>query len=796
MHHRFLFAGTAAAALLAGCQATKPATTAATATVETLGTTAVPASEFAYVYRKNNSSDPAFGTKASVQEYLDLYTNFKLKVLAAEQRGLDTTQAFRQELDGYKQQLAQPYLTEKSVTDQLVREAYDRLSKEISASHLLVAVARDASPKDTLAAYEKALSLRRRITEGGENFNTVARENSDDPSARGSNGNGGKLGYFTAMQMVYPFESAAYATTPGQVSMPVRTSFGYHLIKVDNVRPAQGEIKVAHLMIRATPGMPAADSATAKKKVDELYTRLTRRNENWEKLVGQFSEDAGSAPNGGELPAFSTGRMIPSFEEAAFKLQKPGDIAPPVQTPYGWHIIKLIEKQPVPSFEAMEPTLKSKVSKDSRSELNRAAFLKRVRRENNFVELPAVKEYVLAKADTALVQGRFAYSAPAAATGKAGKNITDNSALFTIQGQPYLVKDFLTYAQQSQRPRAAGTEPRFAMQQLYDQYVDQRLTEYEKSNLENKYEDYRMLVKEYRDGILLFQLMDEKVWSKAIEDTTGLQQFFAANQANYQWGPRVQATVISAATPELRAKAQGYFPDPASRPGPEGAGEFYLPTTESIPAALKFQPRTATLLPASKAALEELAGHMLEADTTLILKVENPAKAKTTSTLISQRQKAVLDYLTSQGIGAGRVLAVRFVPLKNGRPQPKEYAASPDALLLSGITRNPAQIEQRLNEKNPLAVQIQQRSFAKGENKAADQFIDKAPGRYQTELDGRYYTVIITKQLPAGPKALNEARGQATSDYQNYLEKEWLEQLKAQNPVKINQREVDKLITR
>lgn len=789
MHHRFLFAGTAAA-LLAGCQATKPATTASAVPVETLGTTAVPAAEFAYVYRKNNGSDPAFGTKASVEEYLDLYTNFKLKVLAAEQRGLDTTQAFRQELDGYRQQLAQPYLTEKSVTDQLVREAYDRLSKEISASHLLVSVAPDAAPKDTLAAYEKAMSLRRRITEGGEDFNAVARENSDDPSARGASGNGGKLGYFTAMQMVYPFESAAYVTPAGQVSAPVRTRFGYHLIKVDNVRAAQGEIKVAHLMVRATPGMPAADSATAKKKVDELYARLARRNENWDKLVGQFSEDAGSAPNGGELPAFGTGRMIPSFEEAAFKLQKPGDIAPPVQTPYGWHIIKLLEKQPVPSFEAMEPTLKSKVSKDSRSELNRAAFLKRVRRENNFVEVPAVKEYVLAKADTSLIRGRFVYSPQSTLPKAAGKALTDNSTLFTIQGKPYPVQDFLTYVQQSQRPRPAGAEPRFVMQQLYDQYVDQRLTEYEKANLENKYEDYRMLVKEYRDGILLFQLMDEKVWSKAIEDTVGLQQFFAANQASYQWGPRVQATVISAATPAFRKQAQDYFPNPAELKTTATAS-MYLPVTEGIPAMLRFQPRTATLLPASKAALEELAGRMLEADTTMLVQAIASSRAKVPAKLAAQRQAAVEQYLVGQGVRAGRVKL-----MSGNGSQAKQYATATDVLLLTVMSRNPTLIEQRLNEKSPLAVQIQQRSFAKGENKAADQFLTSAPGLYQTEMDGRFYTVIIDKQLPAGPKALNEARGQATSDYQNFLEKEWLEQLKAQNPVKINRSEVDKLITR
>ncbi|HEX8350530.1 MAG TPA: peptidylprolyl isomerase, partial [Hymenobacter sp.] len=482
-------------------------------------------------------------------EYLDLYTNFKLKVLEAEQRGLDTTQAFKQELDGYKQQLAQPYLTEKSVTDQLVREAYDRMSKEISASHILIRVAPDADPKDTLAAYQKTLALRQRVA-GGEDFGKVAQEASEDPSARE---NAGKLGYFTAMQMVYPFESAAFRTPVGQISQPVRTRFGYHLIKVNDVRPAQGEIKVAHLMIRATPGQPKADSLTAKKKIDELYTRLQRK-ENWEKLVTQFSEDAGSAANGGELPPFSTGRMIPSFEEAAFKLQKPGDLAAPVQTPYGWHIIKLIEKQPLPTFEAMEPTLKSKVAKDSRSELNRTAFLKRIRTENEFTENKAAHDYVFAKADTSLVSGHFKYTAPTATT-KATKAPGDNSTLFTIKGKPYLVKDFLTYVQKNQRPRS-GSEPRYGMQLLYDQYVDQSLTEYEKSNLENKHEDYRMLVKEYRDGILLFQLMDEKVWSKAIEDSTGLQKFFSENQSKYQWEPRVQGTVISAASPELLAKAQ------------------------------------------------------------------------------------------------------------------------------------------------------------------------------------------------------------------------------------------------
>ncbi|MBO3272691.1 peptidylprolyl isomerase [Hymenobacter defluvii] len=766
MPKRILYAG-AALALLAGCQSTKTTSATKQPVVETLGTHPVPASEFAYVYRKNNSTAPDFGTRAGVDEYLKLYTNFKLKVLDAEQRGLDTTQAFRRELDGYRQQLAQPYLTEKSVTDQLVREAYDRLSKEINASHILIRVAPDAAPKDTLAAYQKTQALRQRVTSGGEDFETVARQTSEDPSARE---NGGRLGYFTSMQMVYPFESAAYKTPVGQVSEPVRTRFGYHLIKVNDTRAAQGEIKVAHLMIRATPNMPAADSATAKKKIDELYSRL-QRGENWDKLVAQFSEDAGSAPNGGEIPAFGAGRMIPSFEEVAFKLQKPGDLSRPVQTPYGWHVIKLIEKMPVPSFEAMQPTLKSKVAKDSRSELNHAAFLKRVKAENKFEENKAGKEYAFAKADTALVNGRFVYKAPTEPA-KIKSKATTAHTLFTINGRAYPATDFLTYVEQSQRPRP-GDEPQHAMQVLYDQYVDQSLTNYERDNLEGKYEDYRMLVKEYRDGILLFQLMDEKVWSKAIDDSVGLQKFFTEHQQDYQWAPRVQATVINAASPEVLKEAQQSLQ----------VGRYQI-MTDKLPKAVDFKAGSAELTSMAQASLNQLADQLLT-DTTLVsTEVVGHIKRGEKSALARRRAEQVVSYLTSREVPASRLRATA-----NSKPTTATVA-------FAQSSNNPAMLEAILNQKNPLGVKIQQRTFQQGDSKAVDQVAQRGPGTYPVQLDGRYYFVIIKEQLPAGPKKLSEARGQATSDYQNYLEQQWIEQLRTQYPVQLNQSEIDKLVTK
>ncbi|MDJ0363678.1 peptidylprolyl isomerase [Hymenobacter sp. H14-R3] len=796
MHSRLPLAGAAAATLLqlAACQTSKPTTASTTSAssvlgtapgaapvasgpaIETLGTYRVPAREFAYVYKKNNGTAPDYGTRASVTDYLTLYTNFRLKVLDAEKQGLDTTQAFRRELDGYRQQLAQPYLTEKGVTDQLVREAYDRMSQEVNASHILIRVAPDAAPADTLAAYQKVVALRQRVT-GGEDFGTVARSTSEDPSAAE---NGGKLGYFTSMQMVYPFESAAYRTPVGQVSQPIRTRFGYHIIKVNDRRAAQGEIKVAHLMVRVTPQAPKADSAAAHKKINELYARL-RKGENWNKLVAQFSEDAGSAPNGGELPAFGTGRMIPSFEEVAFKLQKPGDIAAPVQTPYGWHIIKLVEKQPIAAFASMEPTLKSKVAKDSRSELNRAAFLKRVRQEDQFVEIPAAKALAFAQADTALLKGRYKFN-PATMTASGGKASKatkkaggDKLPLFTIMGKPYPVAGFLAFAQQNQRPRPTA-QPAFAMQQLYDQYVDQSLTEFEKASLPTKYEDYRMLVQEYRDGILLFQLMDSKVWSKAIEDTAGLKKYFMANQANYQFGQRVQGTVISAASPQLLAKAQRALP----------AGRYPV-AGKAGSALVHFQLGTAT--PANtggSTVLDDVARRMAQ-DTALAVTVAGHIRRGESKALARQRADAAIDYLAK----TGKVERRRLVAATTGAAT----TATGDTRLTFS-SNSASTLETNLNQQNPLAVQIQQRIFQKGDNKVMDDYLTQPVGTYKMQRDGRYYAVVVQQNLAAGPKALGDARGQATSDYQNYLEKQWIEQLRQQYPVKVNDAEVSKLVTK
>ncbi len=274
--------------------------------------------EFERVYYKNNNKENSNDEK-SVREYLDLYINYKLKVKEAEALKMDTAQAFIDELAGYRKQLAQPYLTDKDVNDNLIKEAYDRLQKDVKASHILLKLNPDALPKDTLAAYNRIMKIREKLLKGAD-FAKMARDSSEDPSAKE---NSGDLGYFTGMQMVYPFETAAYTTKVGQISMPVRTRFGYHLIKVDDIRPAVGEIHAAHIMIRCTSTDADSIQKEAKRKIDEINGKL-KAGAKFEDMVTQYSDDKGSVSNGGILPWFGTGKMVPEFEKAAFALKKEG----------------------------------------------------------------------------------------------------------------------------------------------------------------------------------------------------------------------------------------------------------------------------------------------------------------------------------------------------------------------------------------------------------------------------------------------------------------------------------------
>ena len=424
----------------------------------------------------------------------------------------------------------------------------------------------------------------------------------------------------------------------------------------------------------------------------------------------------------------------------------------------------MLEKRGLPSFEDTEASLKGKVAKDSRSELNKAAFLKRIKTENKFTEIKAAKDLALSKADSSLVKGNFKY------TPSGSKDKTLETPLFTIQDKKYTIKDFYDFVGTNQQQRK-NVSPAHYMQTLYDQFVETSLTNYEKANLENKYVDYKMLVKEYRDGILLFQLMDEKVWSKAIEDTTGLKAYFEQNKEKYKWDTRAQATVISAASKDLLSRTEKML----------AGGRFEDKKQE--PKTLTFENGKDAFTKETQTNLDNLVSALKE-DSTLTIEVRGSADSKETAKnkkLAATRAQKVATYLTSKGVAASQVKTV-------ANPKGKTRSVN-----LTYYSSDPAVLESTLNEKNPLSVQITSKKFQKGENKALDA-IEWKEGTFPVERDGRYMLIKIEKILPPAYKTLNEARGIATSDYQTYLETQWINDLRQKYPVKVNQSEVDKLV--
>lgn len=479
--------------------------------------------EFETIFKKNNRD--TLITKEDLDEYLELFINFKLKVTEAEEIGMDTLPTFKKELKGYRDQLASPYLVDKATTDSLLHQAFERMSTEVRASHILVKLDPDPNPEDTLKAFNKVLAIKKEVEKNPASFAEIAKNKSEDPSAQN---NGGDLGYFTALQMVYPFENAVYETPVGKIGGPVRTKFGYHVIIVTDKRKARGQVKVAHIMVRSEASDPDDVKATSKKRIDEVYQKLGE-GESFEDLAKKYSDDRSSASKGGELPPFGAGKMVAEFEDASYSIESSGEIVGPIKSPYGWHIIKLIERIPPKTFDELESELERKIGRDSRSNLSKESFINKRKVEYNFVEDRRQLKPFYQEIDSNFFKGNWVPSA---------KLSQSNNALFTLDGKDYGQSDFLNFLKQRMRPRRSAVASEQFVNMSYDSFVTKTIMDYEDAKLESKYPEFRALMNEYRDGILLFDLTDEKVWSKAVQDSAGLAQFYESNKSNFMWGER------------------------------------------------------------------------------------------------------------------------------------------------------------------------------------------------------------------------------------------------------------------
>jgi peptidyl-prolyl cis-trans isomerase SurA len=493
--------------------------------------------EFERIYNKNNSSTAL--EQQTVEEYLDLFINFKLKVIEAEEMGLDTTQRFIKEFNGYKEQLAKPYLSDEEEVEALVREAFERAQIDINASHILIRANAEAPPEDTLRAYNKALEIRDRIL-AGEDFGTVAKATSDDPSAKT---NAGLLGWFNVFRMVYPFENGAYQTEKGKLSLPVRTRFGYHLIKVNNIRPARGNVRVSHIMIMTPESMNEEKRRDAKNKILKLYDSI-QAGMDFSEMARRYSEDRGSATRGGELPLFGTGRMVAPFEEASFALANIGDISEPVQTSFGWHIIKLLEQKKFDDFETVQADLRANVTKSDRNAYSKIALVERIKRNNNFTENRESLYPFYSVVDTSIYYRNW----------DVGKAAGLNEVLFTIGDRSVTQQDFASYLAEKQGTNKTNIQ--VLVDNHYEKFTEVEVLQYEEDQLPGKYPEFKHLIQEYHDGILLFDLTDQMVWTKAVEDSVGLEAFYAGNKSNYMWGKRLDAALVTCRDAEVATFAR------------------------------------------------------------------------------------------------------------------------------------------------------------------------------------------------------------------------------------------------
>lgn len=479
------------------------------------------ANEFVRVYNKNLNLVQDDSQK-EVESYLELFINYKLKLAEARFLGYDKDPVYLRELRSYKNQLTQNYLTDNNVTDDLVLEAYDRTLNEIRVQHVLVRVKEFET--DTLKAYTEIQAFQERLK--NDTFESLKKEVHDGKSVFVED-----LGFFTAFKMVYNFETTAFNTKVGEISNPFRTKFGFHVLKVLEKRKSKGQVSVAHIMIANTQ---KDTMLVAKDRIQELY-RLLLQGEDFGNLAKQFSDDKSSSMRNGKLKPFKSGQINSiSFENTAFSLKEKGDISEPIQTEFGWHILKLINKQPVDEFKKIKEDLEDQVRKDSRSQLVKVKMLDKLLAHYKLKGL---------NPNIALLKSNIIYNS-SNNTWELSDNFNDLRSILTIQKTSYSYRDFLIFLNKNNKLTNKNRTTKLTLNKQYKLFLEQSVFQYQKDNLENENQDFANILNEYREGLLLFELMQDKIWEGAKNDSVGIKAFYNLNKEYYLWPDRVVGSVV------------------------------------------------------------------------------------------------------------------------------------------------------------------------------------------------------------------------------------------------------------
>lgn len=495
--------------------------------------------EFERVYKKNLDLVKDESQK-DLNQYLELFVGYKLKVNKANKLGLQNNDKYKNELKSYRTQLSKNYTSDSKVTAELVQEGYERMKKEIKASHILILADENASAEDTLKAYNKITDIRKRIL-AGEDFEKLAQALSEDPSAKE---NKGDLGYFTSFRMVYAFENAAFNTPKGQISKPIRTRFGYHIIKVNDVRDNRGEISVSHIMIMNPK--EGEDPAKSENTIRDIYKKI-QQGESFEELAKQFSEDKSSSTKGGLLNKFGSGQLSSElFENTAFSLSKENPISEPLHSEYGWHIIKFNEKYPLKTLEESKKELETKIARDDRSRIITNTLTEKLRKKYTIKRDDKVYASISKMVTNDFYDGKWDYSKEEKAA---------SLTLLTLDKKQITGTPFLEFIKSQQKVGMSLKPVNKLVDLLYSKFVDEQLNAYYNENLETEFPDFSNVMDEYRDGLLLFDLMEKEIWERSKTDTLGLKSFYETQKDKHKWKTRLDILIASSTNADMIKKA-------------------------------------------------------------------------------------------------------------------------------------------------------------------------------------------------------------------------------------------------
>lgn len=721
-----------------------------------IGNRIINSKEFSQTYQKLLQSDSI--RKDNQKEFINNYVNYKLVVYAAERMGKDTTRAFREEIESYRKELASPYLLDKQVLEKLIQEAYERMREEVRVAQIFIPLAKNASPADTLAAYNELRSLRARITKG-ESFEQLAKTHSKDTY---SASRGGDLGFLSVLENNYTFESAAYNTPKGEMSIPFRTNKGFHLIKVLDRHSFRGKVKLAHILVSLATNASSAEAAAAKKKIDEAYEYL-KRNEPFEGVCRVFSEDPRTKDNGGVMTRFyDAGTLIDQkIVETVFALKAENDYSLPIQTSLGWHIFRLIEKKSLPKYDEMAPYIRQKINADaSRNVIIKKNIVKRLKKDNNFQEIVSVKQDAIDN----FYKDRI------------GSEDYLSKTLFTINQTPSTVKDFYSFVTKNQRQLAKlkALDEKTPLD-WYELFVENQNLKFEEANLEIKFPEFRADIQEYREGILQKQMLNEFIFDKSL-DSLSQVKFYNQHLADYQYTHRVLAKVISSDRKETLEQAKALLakaPYPSNRRFPD----IYFEKDKSA-----FSADAQKMLYDLNIILMKNRDYLVE--------VTGNSDPEEQESIAAERAKKAVNYLINSGVSP-----MRIIEKDDGKYKPvsKTDRSKNSRIGIRFFSDSMEDVVKRFNALKPNSLTAEEGYFKKDENEYLTA-VDWTVGEKNINIKGRFVYIDVQQVEEPRTKTFKEARGQITRDLQKQLSDDWFHQLKEKYPISLNDSEIQKIV--